>query len=43
MITKKLTRRQAYWAEFLSEFNFVISYILNKKKQKGRFIDPLTK
>ena len=35
MITKKLTRRQARWVEFLPEFNFVISYISNKENQKA--------
>ena len=31
---KKLIRCQAHWAEFLSGFNFVISYILSKKNHK---------
>ena len=35
MTTKKLTRRQAYWAELLSGFNFVISYTSGKKNQKA--------
>ena len=34
MTTKKLIRRQACWAEFLSGFNFVISYTPGKKNQK---------
>ena len=40
MTTKKLTRRQACWAEFLSGFNFLISYILGKENQKA---DSLTR
>ena len=39
MTTIKLTRRQACWAEFLSEFNFIISYIPGKENQKA---DSLT-
>ena len=39
MTIKKLTRRQACWTEFLSEFNFVISYISGKENQKA---DSLT-
>lgn len=35
MTTKKLTRRQACWAEFLSGFNFVISYSPGKGNQKA--------
>ena len=35
MITKKLTPRQARWTEFLSEFNFVISYQSGKKNDKA--------
>ena len=35
MTTKKLTRRQARWAEFLSGFNFVIFYTLGKENQKA--------
>ena len=31
MTTKQLNRRQARWAEFLSKFNFKISYRLGKK------------
>ena len=31
MTTKKLTSRQAMWAKFLSEFNFIISYQNGKK------------
>lgn len=34
MTTKKLTPRQVRWAEFLSEFNFVISYQSGKKNNK---------
>ena len=40
MTTKKLTRRQARWAEFLSGFNFVISYTPGKENQKA---DSLTR
>ena len=35
MTTKKLTPRQARWAEFLSEFNFVVSYQSGKKNDKA--------
>ena len=35
MTTKKLTKRQARWAKFLSCFNFVISYIPGKENQKA--------
>ena len=37
--TKKLSRRQACWTEFLSGFNFVISYITGRENQKA---DSLT-
>ena len=40
MTTKKLTSRQVRWAEFLSEFNFVISYQSGKKNNKA---DALTR
>ena len=40
MITKQLNRRQAKWAEFLSEFNFKISY---RPEKKGEKPDTLTK
>ena len=40
MSTKKLTPRQVRWAEFLLEFNFVISYQSGKKNNKA---DALTK
>ena len=40
MITKKLTPRQLRWAEFLLEFNFVISYQSGKKNNKA---DTLTR
>ena len=40
MTTKKLTRRQARWAEFLSEFNFVITYRTGKQNEKA---DALTR
>ena len=40
MSTKKLTLRQVRWAEFLSEFNFVISYQNGKKNDKA---DALTR
>ena len=35
MTTKKLTLRQIRWAEFLSEFNFVIVYQSGKKNEKA--------
>jgi len=40
MTTKKLTRRQARWAELLSEFNFVITYRPGKQNEKA---DALTR
>ena len=40
MTTKKITRRQARWAEFLSEFNFVITYRTGKQIEKA---DALTR
>ena len=38
MIIKKLSRQQAYWAEFLSRFNFIISYTLNRKNRKANLL-----
>lgn len=47
MTTKKLTRRQAYWAKFLSGFNFINFYIQDKIYQKEdlltRFLNNLLK
>ena len=40
MTTKKLTSRQAKWAEFLSEFNFKVTYQTGKKNDKA---DALTR
>jgi hypothetical protein len=40
MITKKLNRRQARWAEFLTEFDFKITYQSEKKNDK---VDSLTR
>ena len=40
MTTKKLTPRQARWAEFLSEYNFIISYQSGKRNKKA---DALTR
>ena len=40
MTTKKLTPRQARWAEFLLEYNFIISYQSGKKNKKA---DALTR
>ena len=40
MTTKKLTPRQARWAEFLSEFNFKVTYQIGKKNDKA---DALTR
>lgn len=39
MITKKLIRYQACWAEFLSKFYYITSYTLNKNNTKA---DALT-
>ena len=35
MTTKKLTPRQARWAEFLSKFNFKVTYQSEKKNDKA--------
>lgn len=35
MTTKKLSRQQTCWAEFLLGFNFVIFYTLSKKNGKA--------
>jgi len=40
MSTKTLTRRQARWAEFLSQFNFHINYRPSKENDKA---DALTR
>ena len=40
MTTKKLTLKQARWAEFLSEFNFKVTYQTGKKNEKA---DALTR
>ena len=40
MTTKKLTPRQARWAEFLLEYNFIINYQSGKKNEKA---DALTR
>ena len=40
MTTKKLTPRQPRWAEFLSEFNFKVTYQTGKKNDKA---DALTR
>ena len=40
MTTKKLTPRQARWVEFLSKFNFVVTYQTGKKNEKA---DALTR
>ena len=37
MTTKKLNRRQARWAEFLADFNFVVSYQVGKIHAKADF------
>ncbi len=39
MTTKKLSRRQVRWAEFLSGFNIVISYTPDRENRKA---DSLT-
>ena len=38
MTTKKLSRRQARWAEFLSGFNFVISYTPGRENGKANLL-----
>lgn len=38
MITKKLLRRQTYWAEFLSTFIFLISYISSRENRKTNIL-----
>lgn len=38
--TKKLMKCQAYLAQNLFSFNFIISYIPSKKNQKNKFINP---
>ncbi len=38
MTTKKLSRRQARWAEFLSGVHFVISYIPGRENRKANFL-----
>ena len=35
MTTKKLTPRQARWKEFLSKFNFIVTYQTGKKNDKA--------
>ena len=40
MTTRKLTPRQAKWVEFLSEFNFKVTYQTGKKNNKA---DALTR
>jgi transposase InsO family protein len=40
MTTKRLTRRQARWAEFLADYNFQITYRPGKENQKA---DALTR
>ena len=40
MTTKRLTRRQARWAEFLADYNFQITYRPGKDNQKA---DALTR
>ena len=37
MTTKKLNRRQVKWAEFLVDFNFVVSYQVGKIHAKADF------
>ena len=38
MTTKKLTKRQSHWADFLSGFNFVIFYTPDKENQKANLL-----
>ena len=40
MTTKKLSRRQAHWTEFILGFNFVIFYTPGRKNRKA---DSLTR
>ena len=40
MTTKKLTRRQARWAEFLASYNFQVTYRPGKQNDKA---DALTR
>ena len=40
MTTKKLTRRQARWAEFLAGYNFQVTYRPGKQNDKA---DALTR
>ena len=42
MTTKQLNRRQARWAEFLSEFNFKITYRPGKKGKKPDMLTRLS-
>jgi hypothetical protein len=41
MSTKQLTRRQARWAEFLSQFNFQITYRKGKQNEKADLLTRL--
>jgi len=34
MKMQKLNRRQAYWVLYLSRFNFILKYVLEKKIEK---------
>ena len=36
MITKKLLRRQAHWAKFLSGFNFILFYTPDRENRKAK-------
>ena len=38
MTTKKLSKWQAYWAKFLSQFNFVIFYTPGRKNRKANLL-----
>ena len=40
MTTKKLSKCQAHWTEFLSRFNFIISYTPDRENGKA---DSLTR
>ncbi len=38
MFTKQLNRRQSRWAQFLTDFHFIISYLLEKFNEKADFL-----
>jgi hypothetical protein len=38
MFTKQLNRRQNRWTQFLIDFHFIISYLLEKFNEKADFL-----